>query len=120
MSHGRCRPRLNTVRALGKRDASVGACGPARDHEPPIPAARLGSASSFLSRISGWRDRRLYPLAWGARGIGRALGVVPALMVCPIDGGAGAELPERARPADRPALAGWAALRLLADVDISF
>jgi hypothetical protein len=28
----------------------------------------LGSASCFLSRISGWRDRRLYPLAGGSRG----------------------------------------------------
>ena len=27
-----------------------------------------GSASCFLSRISGWRDRRLYPLAGGSRG----------------------------------------------------
>ena len=27
-----------------------------------------GAASCFLSRISGWRDRRLYPLAGGSRG----------------------------------------------------
>ena len=52
-----------------------------------------GSASCFLSRISGWRDRSLYPLARGARGIGRALGLVPALMLCAIDGGADGELP---------------------------
>ena len=42
-------------------------------------------------------------MAWGARGIGRALGVVPALLVCPIAGGAGGELPGHRdrRPRDR-------------------
>ena len=37
---------------------------------------------------------------------GRALGVVPALMVCPIDGGAGGELPGHRdrRPRDRSAV----------------
>ena len=41
------------------------------------------------------RDRALYPLARVARGIGPALGLVPGLMVCAIDGGAGGELPGR-------------------------
>ena len=36
---------------------------PQREH-----VAGEGSASCFLSRISGWRDRRLYPLAGGSRG----------------------------------------------------
>ena len=38
------------------------------------------------------------PRRWVARGIGAALGLVPGLMVCPIDGGAGGELPGRLEP----------------------
>ena len=39
---------------------------------------------------------------------------------CPHARARGGRRLQRARPADRPALAGWAALRLLADLDISF
>ena len=36
--------------------------------EPIETPLASGTASCFLSRISGWRDRRLYPLAGGSRG----------------------------------------------------
>ena len=83
-----------------------------------VPERQTRAAAEFLAgledddlrrvlalRLSVWRDGALYPLARGARGIGRALGLVPALMVCSIDGGAGGELPGHRdrRPRDRSA-----------------
>ena len=62
------------------------------------------SASCFLSRISGWRDRRLYPLAGGSRGGAanpvRALAGAGGVIFYDWVGAGGAvELPGRSAPA---------------------
>jgi hypothetical protein len=59
----------------GRADRAAGAPprqsrGPATPSKPIAPAPpnplHYDGASCFLSRISGWRDRSLYPLAWQA------------------------------------------------------
>ncbi len=98
---------LGLVPALMVCSIDGGAGGELPGHRDRRPRDRSagGSPPCARSKISVWRDGALYPLARGARGIGRGLGLVPALMVCSIDGGAGGELPGHRdrRPRDRSA-----------------
>ena len=69
-------PRLAALAAAGAGGGAQSRLSSAVAADDRLPRRVGGSASCFLSRISGWRDRRLYPLA-GAAEVARRIRCAP-------------------------------------------